>query len=408
MPNTYLTIDRITKESAMVLYNMMPFASSVDREYDPQYHGGGGKNGSTLRLRKPPRFTTNSGATLVNQDYVDESVTLTTATQQHVAITIPIVDMTMSIEEMSERWIKPALAPLAAKVDGDGLALYKDIYNAVGTPGTPPSTVSVLTDSQAKLDQFSAPRDFSRCFVVEPIANGKLIEGMKGLFHANMAIEDQFRSGLFAKNIYGFREISMDQNVKSHTNGLGTGTPIVQGASQTGASLVTDGWTASQSPILKRGDIFTITSGANVVNSVNPVNYESNGVRQQFVVTADVNSDGSGVATIPISPSILTSAAGARQTVTASPSDNAAITLLGASLGIYPQNLAYHKDAMVLGTADLEKPDGGAESSRQVYKGISVQWVKQFDIATYVNRYRVDVLYGWVVRRPEHVVRVFG
>jgi hypothetical protein len=323
-------------------------------------------------------------------------------------MSIPVVDLTMNMEELSKRWIAPAVEPLAAQLERDGFLLYRDVYNSVGTPGTPPSTVSVLTDAQARLDQMSAPRMNSRRLVVDPVANGRLIDGLKGLYHANMNIEDQFRTGLFGKQILDFSEIAMGQNVASHTGGVATGTPLVNGASQTGSSLITDGWTASQTPIVKRGDVFTITTGANLVHSINPVNYQSNGFRQQFTVTADANSDGSGNATLSISPAITVT--GAQQTVTASPSDGAAITMYGSSLGVSPQNLAFQSEAIVLGTADLELPEdgSGAKGSRTVHTGISMAVVQQYDIQSYLNRYRIDILYGWVLRRAEHVVRVWG
>ena len=67
--------------------------------------------------------------------------------------------------------------------------------------------------------------------------------------------------------------------------GLALGTPVVSGAAQTGRSLVTRGWTASKTGQLLPGDHLQI------------------GVRLHMV-TAQVNSDASGNATIPIWPRI--------------------------------------------------------------------------------------------------------
>lgn len=83
--------------------------------------------------------------------------------------------------------------------------------------------------------------------------------------------------------------------------GVGTGTPLVNGASQTGSSLVTDGWTVSTTGILKAGDWIQLGSGATTT---------------LHKVLDDVNSDGSGNATIEIFPSLRSS-----------PSDDAAITV---------------------------------------------------------------------------------
>ena len=79
--------------------------------------------------------------------------------------------------------------------------------------------------------------------------------------------------------------------------GIATGTPLVKGASQTGASLITDGWTISQTGILKAGDYIGVNG-------------------ELKIVTADVNSDGIGDATLSIEPPLRSS-----------PADNAAITV---------------------------------------------------------------------------------
>lgn len=61
--------------------------------------------------------------------------------------------------------------------------------------------------------------------------------------------------------------------------GIATGTPLVKGASQTGNSLITDGWTISQTGILKAGDYIQIGSGASarLYKNLNDVNSDSNG-----------------------------------------------------------------------------------------------------------------------------------
>lgn len=83
--------------------------------------------------------------------------------------------------------------------------------------------------------------------------------------------------------------------------GIATGTPIVAGASQTGTTINTSGWTISQTGILKIGDFFKI------------------GNELKVVVNADVNSDGSGLATITFEPPIRTSPANSSAVVISSP-----------------------------------------------------------------------------------------
>jgi hypothetical protein len=83
--------------------------------------------------------------------------------------------------------------------------------------------------------------------------------------------------------------------------GIATGTPLVNGASQTGQDLITDGWTPSQTGILKAGDYIQLGSSSTA---------------QLYKVLDDVNSDGSGNATLTLWPDLRTA-----------PADDAVITV---------------------------------------------------------------------------------
>ena len=68
----------------------------------------GTKVGSTIDIRKPVKFQAITGATRVNQD-VEESYTQVTIDQRkHVSWAFSTQDLTLSIEEYSERYFKPA------------------------------------------------------------------------------------------------------------------------------------------------------------------------------------------------------------------------------------------------------------------------------------------------------------
>ena len=93
----------------------------------------------------------------------------------------------------------------------------------------------------------------------------------------------------------------MGHPLRAAPRGVGTGTPLVNGASQTGRSLVTDGWTAGQTGILKAGDMIQLGSASTA---------------RLYQILADANSDGSGNATFDVWPEIATAW-----------DDNAAITV---------------------------------------------------------------------------------
>lgn len=76
--------------------------------------------------------------------------------------------------------------------------------------------------------------------------------------------------------------------------GVGTGTPLVKGGSQTGRELVTDGWTSGVTGILKAGDYLQLGTGAS---------------SRLHMVVKDADSDGSGNATLDIWPALRASPA---------------------------------------------------------------------------------------------------
>lgn len=105
--------------------------------------------------------------------------------------------------------------------------------------------------------------------------------------------------GQFGTFLYG------DPNyLAKGARGLATGSPLVNGAGQTGNTLVVDGLTPSLTGWLKKGDYFQLGSGT---------------AARLYQVSQDVNTDGSGEATLTFWPAIRSS-----------PADNQAVIINGA------------------------------------------------------------------------------
>lgn len=405
MSNTILTPTMYTMEALRILVNNLVFTARASREYDPKFAVSGAKIGYTLNIRRPARYTVSTGAALATQDYTETSIPLTLTTQAHVDTTFTTADMTVSLDDFSERVLQPAIAAIANKVDFDGLTgAINTVGNHVGTPGTLPATIAALMAPVQRLDEMAAPRDGNRSLVLDPASNASAIAGLSGLFQNAAQIGAQYEEGMFmdARKTLGLM-IAMDQNVQMHTVGPLGGAPAVNGANQginagwaNTTSLVTNAWTAAAANRLKAGDIFTIAG----VFAVNPQNRTSTGQLAQFVVTADANSDGAGNLTAVISPAIIYG--GAFQNVTNTPANGALLTVVGAANTAYRRNMAYHKDAFKLGTADLEDVSQyGAWGARKSYKGISMRVARQYAISTDTVPCRTDVLYGWATVYPE-------
>ncbi len=401
MANTLLTIDMITRKALEILENNLVLTRNVNRQYDDSYAVEGAKIGTTLRIRLPDRALVTDGAALQVQDDNEQFTTLTVASQKHIGVNFTTAEMTMQLDDFAERVLKPRISQLAASIDADVANSFLNMYQAVGTPGTTPSTTAVLLAAQQKLNEAAAVMS-PRYVTVNPAANAALIEGMKGLFNPVSTISSQFKNGMFGEGILGFEELNMSQSIKQFTTGSRSGAhTITTTVSAQGTSSIAITGTGTQT--IKKGDVFTIAN----VYAVNPQTRESTGSLQQFVCTEDVAATGGAYAAVKISPAIYTSS-NALATVDSFPQSGAAVTFLGGASTQYPQNLVYHKDAIAFATADLLLPQGVDMASRQVHNGVSMRVVRQYDINNDRMPCRIDVLYGYSVIRPQMGVRLWG
>jgi len=391
MSQSLLTPSVITKETLVQLENNLVFAGKVNRQFENQFV----KIGDTITVRKPNRFTVSDGAALVIQNINEPSTSITISNQKHVGFLFSAKELTLTVEEFSERYLKGAALALGNKVDFDLAALYSQVNNEVGTPATVPNNFTFLAAVGQRMDEGAVPQD-GRCLVINAATNWSMAAALSTLYVRSVA-EPALKGFLAA--IANF-EIFLDQNVNTLTSGNYAGTGVVNGANQTGSSILTNGWTANRT-LFNGGEVVTFAG----VNAINPVNYQSTGALANFVITGPVTSDGAGNATLTISPAIVTS--GAYQTVSASPANGAAVSVIsGAANSVLAKNLGFVRDAFGLVTVPKELPEGVDFAARETYKNISIRIVRAYDINNDVTPCRLDILYGVAAFYPELACRL--
>lgn len=411
MANQIITSDLITKSSGFGYVNSLKFAGKITRKYSDEFLNREFTAGDTIKVRLPNRFTVSEGQAYQEQAIYDTYATLTIDKQFHVDMGYSTASETLDIREVRSRYIDPQMEALANKVDSYayGKCALK-VFNVVGTPGTTPTTALTYLQAGVKMTNQAVSKK-GRIGVLHPLSMATLSVASASYFAPQGAIGSQYRSGEQQDDTIGVSEWWEDQNVLSYTTGTFTAsTPLVFGASQTGSSLITNGW-ASGATTLNVGDCFTVAG----VYTVNPVSYNNTAQLQDFVVTAQI-SDTSGDMTISISPSIITS--GQLQTVSASPASGAVITVRGATSAssgtlaatVSPQNLIFVKEFATLGTVDLAKPVGGAEVGRISSKemNLAMRLARQWDGKTDTNMTRVDVLVGCDVLQARGASRIYA
>jgi len=388
MPNSILTATAVTREALRVLHQKLNFVGTITREYDDSFAQQGAKVGDTLKVRLPNQYTVRTGATLAAQDTVESAVELKVQTQKGVDLNFTSIDLTMSLDDFSERIIEPAMSVLAANIEADAMSMYKDVYNQVTNTGQPASFAKVLQARKILVDNL-APLNARTCNL-NTQDNVDLVDALKGLFNDKGVISRQNREGFMGRTAgFDFMENTL---WPAHVRGAGNGY-LVNGAGQTGSTLAVNTGTGA----LKAGDVFTIAG----VNRVHPETKQSTGVLQQFVVSEDYAG---GAGTIQISPAIVTTGAG--QNVTGSPAAGAAITFAGNAGAAHGISMAYQKGAFAFATADMVMPRGVDFASREVFDGISMRIVRQYDINSDKFPCRLDVLYGFKTIRPQLACRL--
>jgi|TARA_Y100000310_G_C20704273_1_gene833442 hypothetical protein len=411
MANTTLTADIIAKAAVLQLDNNLVMAKKVFRGYEEEFSKSinGYEIGSSISVKRPMDFTVRDGAVMNVQDVTEGKFTLTVDQRKGIDFEFTSQELTLSISELSDRVIKPAMIQLANQIDADLHALYKDVSKWVGTPGQTINSFADLSKGMERLDDMAVPSD-GRCAVLTPADHWGMVGNLTGLFIERSA-NPAYRKGTLGE--VGGVEMMMSQNNKTHTVGANwdTGsTGLTNGAAQETTyaaskdantqTLITDGW-SSGATTLNAGDVFTIAD----VYDVNPVTKATLSHLKQFTVVTTI-SDTSGDITLTMSPAAILT--GAHQTVSATIADGKALTQVGTEATGYGQNLMFRRDAFALVSVPLVSPPGAVDVSRQSYKGTNVRVIPVYDGTNDISKWRLDVLYGVQTIDERQAVRVSG
>ncbi len=400
MANTLLTPTIITREALRILHQKLNFIGNISRQYDSRFANSGGKIGDTLQIRLPNRYVVRTGRTISVQDTAETKVDLVVSTQKGVDTSFTTVDLTMDLDDFAERILEPAMSVLAANVENDAMSMYKDVWNEVSDVDASITLADVLNMAKKLTDDLTPVS--RRCLNMNTQDNVDLVDALKGLFNDPAKISKQYREGMVAADFVGFEKIYQNTMWPVHTSGSddGTGDHLVSAAGETGASIAHG---SEGTGTLLKGDIITFAG----CNRVHPETKVDTGVLHRFTVTADMTAAALAVA---ISPAI--SVSGADQNCAASPTNGGAIikqesdlsTAIGASAD-YGISMAFHKDAFVFATADLVMPKGVDFAAREVFDGISMRIIRDYDINNDTLPCRIDILYGFKTTRPELACR---
>lgn len=408
MANTFNNIKDapgiIAKAAAQTLKDNLVFCNTIDKADASDFDGKDGyKAGDTIYTSKPARYVPQTGFDITSsiQDSVEEKAALTLDTISTVGMEIDSFEFATEVQlkETIKRFVIPAAESIAQNVENRFLSAATDaVYNSVGTAGTNSFDVSDVLAGRTKLNQSLCPQG-NRHFLLNSASGAKAVDARKGLFQSSTEINKQYLEGMVGR-ADGF-DWYENELINVHTNGNDvTGVAIDDTPAEGDSSLNMDGFTTTTGTITK-GTVFTIAG----VNKVHPITKVDLGVLQQFVVTADGTADGSGDIEVSFSPALYAGSDGL-QNVTALPSNDDAITIVGSASTSYAQNLQYHKNAFKMVSVPLIMPTNAEVAAQETVDGITVAVIRDFDVLQRRMITRLDFLGGLSAVRPEWAARV--
>ncbi len=407
--NVFQNTSLVTNEFMFQLKNALEFILGLNTDYAGRFTSTM-KAGESIKVRKPPIYLSRTGEVFSAGDMEDQFCTMTVQTTSGVDLELTNREQMFNFTSLRDQVIAPAAHTLANAIEAEAMSqAVLATYNFVGVPGTTPTSLETYNTARAIMFDNSAPTTGQDRLIINATMGVKTNSAGQALFNPTGLISDSFRMGFIGKHARA--DVIESQVLKTLTTGPYGGTPAVNGANQTGASIITDGWTSSAAARVTAGDILTFVG----VNEVNRWTKVSTGRLKHFVVTANTSSDGSGNATIPISPSIVVT--GPYQNVSGSPADSALISIYDKAQAdqaaiastASPQGIRYHRNAFLFASFDQPLGDGGVISTMTTPdpdSSIRVRFMKGWDIDNNKQKYRFDVVWAFGVAYPELAVRI--
>lgn len=416
MANQLLVDQVVTYETLAVLKNNLKILSNVHRDYSKDFGKPGAKIGDTEYVRKPARFIVSRGSAYQPQPLIDTSTPITLSQQSQVSFEYDTWTKKLSLDDSKRRYIDPAAIALANDLDYSmGQFMMVNTANSVGVPGTTPGlsgTDATLTFANANRHIYDEgfARDAERTAAISTAMEVGWVDFLKQFYNPSDMVSQQMKKGQIATNFLG-NKWYVDQNVPTQTIGLLGGTPAVNGAGQTGTSIITNGWTATTAT-LAIGDVISFAG----VYAVNPQSRASTGSLRQFVIQALGTADGSGNMTVTILPAIVPS--GQFQNVTASPATGALINIYDVAAAgqsalsglATQQGLLWTREAFTFLSFPGDVPDNAemAYEAKDPETGVSLRYVRMFDLVRDMWPCRMDIYWGPGLLYQEGACRISG
>lgn len=359
----------------------------------------------TYFVRRPQRFQVTKGLAYQPQPLSDTQVPITVSEVAGVHFEFDSVERTLSLDFIQDRYAKPAAIALANQINMEAARFIAlNTFNAVGTPGTPITTLSNYLAAEDLLVAQGCPQNEELVAIINRKMSSAYIgsANISGLFNSQEIVGAQMRTGRIQQQL-GYRW-EIDQTIYTHntvSNAYPTGATVTNTTSADGGNngtmtLAITGTGVNSTLIAKAGDVITVAGS----NSVHPQTRVDTSYLQQAVLLQDATTDSSGNVTLTIFPAFTPQ--GQYQNVTqAATAGQSILFWAGGTVNskASPQGLLLHRDAFAFMSVPLEDPDAkGVEMVAQETDpdtGMTLSFIRAFDPISRKHVNRFDTLYGF-------------
>lgn len=319
--------------------------------------------------------------------------------------------LSMELVDFREQVLEPHMDAVTAAVARAATRTFAyGVSNFVGIPGVIPTSLDTYQDAHRLLTQGGTVDGMgSRSMLVDAAMDQKATAAGRTFFNPTAEISERYKTGSMAGRMgdFGGATWYMEQAVHQHTTGNFVGSsPRVDGANQKGNIINVKGLAASTTGVFKQGDKLQFTGSA-MIHPVLGTIYPND--LQAFTVAADVDSDGGGLAAVPLVDTLTADAPYA--SVSALPADSAVILVWGQPFAgltaisnlTFSLGMLMHKSALVYASPNLVLPGdvdklSGRTRSKKMKIGMRV-W-RASDVMSGEVVTRLDMLCGTLVGQP--------
>lgn len=314
--------------------------------------------------------------------------------------------LSLDLNDFKSQVLNPHIDRISSDVASAACeALAMNVSQFTGVPGTTPTTYTTYNDADTILSQSGTPHGIGeRNMLVDAKMGQKAAEAGYQFFNEPVEISRQYTTGTMG--IQGGAKWWLEQALYQHTVGALGGDPKVNGAVANGKTVVIDGCSNSIVKWGRKGDKVQFTGSY----MVHPTNGRVYGDLAFFTLAEDVDTDGSGNATLTLTEAIEFGTPYAN--VSAIIADNADVVVWGKTGAAAQATIAgknttlgvrMHKDALVYASPNLELPadvDKLSGRTRSDRMKIGMRVWRASDVRTGERITRLDLLCGFLVAQP--------